>query len=209
MSHFKTKFMRKISFLIFILIFQNLQSQNIKDKLDKVNTTEEAEKFVTENPELAPEILKLSPEIDTVNIPAYFKTLKVGFVMSENGNVFKVISVNKVKAFRVSYIFLDGSKLSVNEINKLRPQLINQFKKGTAFSELAKKHTMDGNVSGELNWFTEGMMFPEFENSIKTHKKGEIYTVDIPSEKWYYVALKTYDDKEVTEITMLKIKSGS
>lgn len=201
--------MRNTTILFLILCFQNIYSQNIKDKLDNVNTIKEAEKFVTDNPELNPEIFSVSPETDTINIPAYFKTLKIGYVMSENGNTFKVISVNKVRAFRVSYIFLDGSKLSVEEINKLRPQIIEQYKKGTAFSELAKKHTMDGNVSGELNWFTEGTMFLEFENAIRTHKKGEIYTVDIPTEKWYYVALKTFDDKEVTEITMLKVKSSS
>ena len=191
-----------------ILCFQNINSQNINDKLDKVTTIEEADKFVTDNPELVPTIFNISPEIETL-VPASFKTLKAGDVFSESGNTFKVISVNKGKAFSVSYVYLDGNKLSMNEINKLRPEIIKQYKKGIKFSELAKKYTMDTNVTGELNWFLEGNMYAEFENGIKAHKMGEIYTLDIPSEKWYYVVLKTHNEKEVTKITMLKVKSST
>ena len=97
----------------------------------------------------------------------------------------------------------------MDEINKLRPEIIMQYKKGIKFSELAKKYTMDTNITGDIYWFLEGQMFAEFENGVKTHKTGEIYTVDIPSEKWYYVVLKTYNEKDVTKITMLKVKSSS
>jgi PPIC-type PPIASE domain len=200
--------MKKITFVFLILFFQNIYSQNIKDKLDKVTTIEEAEKFIEENPELIPEVFNISPEVDTL-VPAYFKTLKAGNVITENGNTFKIISVIKGKALRVSYIYLDGSKLTLNKINKLRPQIISQYKKGTKFPDLAKKYTMDGNVKADLNWFTEDMMVPEFVNAIKIHKKGEIFTVDVPENKWYYVTLKTHEDKEVTKITMLKVKSSS
>ena len=201
--------MKNITFLFLIFSFLNLYSQNIKDKLDNVNTIELAEKFVTDNPELNPEIFTISPEIDTLNIRAHFKTLKDGDILNEDGNIFKVITVSKKNAFRVSYIYLDASKLSLTEIGQLRPKIINQYKKGTTFSDLAKKYTMDGSMTGDLNWFTEGMMVPEFENAIKSHKKGEIFTVDVPENKWYYVTLKTYEDKAVNEITILKVKSGS
>jgi parvulin-like peptidyl-prolyl isomerase len=142
-------------------------------------------------------------------VPAYFKTLKTGNIISKNGNTFKVINIGKVKALRVSYIYLDGSKLSLNEINKLRPQIISQYKKGSKFSDLAKKYTMDGNLNADLNWFTEDMMVTEFVNAIKIHNKGEIFTVDVPENKWYYVTLKTYEDIEVSKISILKVKSSS
>ncbi len=200
--------MRQIMILFLILCIPNLQAQNSTDKLDKVTTIEEAEKFATDSPELTPKIVKLYPEIDSL-VPSYFKTVKAGYVFNENGNKFKVIHVNKVKAFRVSYIYLDGNKFTIGEINKLRPKIINQYKQGTPFSVLVKKHSMDSNATGDLNWFTEGMMVPEFENAIKNHKKGAIFTVDVPENKWYYVTLKTYEDKEVSEITLLTIKSSS
>jgi parvulin-like peptidyl-prolyl isomerase len=190
-----------------MLCFQHIQSQNIKDQLDKITTIEEAKRFMVDHPELIPDLFTVSPEIDP-SAPASYKTLKAGNVISENGNTFKVISVGKTKAFRVSYIYLDGSKLSMVEINKLRPKIISHYKKGTKFVDLAKKYTMDGNMEGDLNWFTEDMMVTEFVNAIKQHKKGEIFTVDVPENKWYYVTLKTYQDKEVTKITMLKVKSS-
>ncbi len=200
--------MRKIIFLFLIPCFQYIYSQNINSNLDKITTIEEAEKFVNDNPELIPEIFNISPEIDTL-VPVAFKTLKVGNVFNESGNTFKVLSVNKAIAYRVSYVYLDGSKLSIIKINKLRTEIIKQYKKGIKISELAKKYTMDTNVTGDLNWFLEGMMYVEFENTIKTHKLGEIYTVDILSKKWYYVVLKTHNEKEVTKIKMLKVKNNS
>ena len=51
----------------------NINAQNIKEKLNNINTIEEAEKFVSDNPELTPEIYTISPEIDPIHIPAYFK----------------------------------------------------------------------------------------------------------------------------------------
>jgi parvulin-like peptidyl-prolyl isomerase len=67
---------------------------------------------------------------------------------------------------------------------------------------------MDGNKTGDLNWFNEGEMVPEFEIAVKKHKKDEIFTVDVPERKWYYVTLKTHEDKEIQELTILKIKNG-
>jgi len=209
MSHLKIAFMRKITFLLFFVCFQSFFSQNVEIKFENIKTIEQAEEFIEKNPDLEAEIFSISPELDTVNIPAHFKTLDIGNLITENGNTFKVISIEKNKTFRVSYIFLDGKKLSLNQIDKLRSKIISQYKIGISFSDLAKEYTMDGNVTGDLNWFSEGMMVPEFENAVKNHKKGDIFTIDVPNNKWYYVTLKTYEDKIVSRITMLKIKNGS
>ena len=201
--------MRKITFLLCFVCFQSLFSQNVEIKLENIKTIEQAEEFIEKNPDLEAEIFSISPELDTVNIPANFKSLEIGNLITENGNTFKVISIEKNLTFRVSYIFLDGKKLSLNQIDKLRSKIISQYKKGISFSDLAKEYTMDGNVTGDLNWFSEGMMVPEFENAVKNHKKNDIFTIDVPNNKWYYVTLKTYEDKIVSRITMLKIKNGS
>lgn len=198
--------MRKIILLFILLCIQNINSQSINAKLDKVSSIIDAEKFVKDNPELIPEIYTFYPEIDTL-VPSYFKTLKVGNIITENESTLKIISVNKRKAFRASYIYFDGNKLSINEINKLRSTIIAKYKKGAEFPDLAEKYTMDGNTKADLYWFTEDMMVPEFVNAIKNHNKGEIFTIDVPDNKWYYVTLKTYDEILVSEITLLKIKS--
>lgn len=101
------------------------------------------------------------------------------------------------KEFRVSYIFLSSKGSSLEEIDALRNKIINLYNDGTPFSELAKKHSIDFNpkTKGDLGWFLEGRMYPEFENAVKRHKKGDIFTVDIPSRNWYYVVLKTHEDR--------------
>jgi parvulin-like peptidyl-prolyl isomerase len=201
--------MKIITVLFGVVCFQNLFAQNLEKQIENVKTIEQATEFVEKNPELEASIFSITPELDSVNIPAHFKKLELGSVISEDGNIYKAISVEKIKAFRVSYIYLDGEKLTLSQIEKLRSKIISQFKEGIAFSDLAKEYSMDGNLSGDLNWFTEGMMVPEFEEAIKMHKKDDIFTVDIPSRNWYYVTLKTYEDILISKITLLSIKNGS
>lgn len=196
--------MKKIAFLILILNVLNLYSQNIKSKLDGVKSMEDAQQFIRSNRDLLPEIYTLSPELDS--LPPRYKGISAGDIIKEGANTIKIISIGKQSAFKVNYIFLDGSKKSVGDINKIRNQITNQYKKGIPFTDLAKKYTMDGNPTGELNWFTEGMMVPEFEKAVQEHKKGELFNIDIPARKWFYLTLKTFDDMEVTKITVLKVK---
>ncbi len=165
--------MKKITVLFWVLCFQNLFAQNLEKQIEKINTIEQATEFVEKNPEFEASIFSITPELDTVNIPAHYKKLELGSVISEDGYIFKAISVEKIEALRVSYIYLDGKKLTFSQIEKLRSKIISQFKEGKAFSDLAKEYTMDGNLSGDLNWFTEGMMVPEFEEAIKMYKKDD------------------------------------
>jgi len=102
------------------------------------------------------------------------------------------------KEYRVSYIYFNGKEISLNDINELRKKIIQKYNYGVNFSVLAKEYSMDGNSEkgGDLGWFPEGRMHPQFEKAIKNHKKGDIFTVDIPSRDWYYVVLKTYSDRD-------------
>jgi hypothetical protein len=53
------------------------------------------------------------------------------------------------------------------------------------------------------------MMVKEFEISVKQHGMGDIFTVDVPSNQWYYVVKKTYEDKNTKEMTILKVMNPS
>jgi parvulin-like peptidyl-prolyl isomerase len=202
--------MTKLLFLSVLFISHfNINTQNNSDSLVNINTLEEAEKFAINNPELSPEVFKVYPEIDTVKTPDSFRKMKAGDIVKEGENLFKAISLRKVKIFRVNYIYLDGNKLSTKEIEKLRSEIISKYKKGTKFLDLVKEYTMDGNKSGDLDWFPEGMTVTEFENSVKNHKKDEIFTVDVLENKWFYVVLKSFNDREINEIEMIKIKNNT
>jgi peptidyl-prolyl cis-trans isomerase C len=55
-------------------------------------------------------------------------------------------------------------------------EILAEIKKGGNFEELAKKHSIDaaGAKGGDLGWFGQGSMIPEFENVAFAMKEGEI-----------------------------------
>ncbi len=127
----------------------------------------------------------------------------------ENGYtfVYKLIEKSMLPEYRASYIYLDGTKLSAQQIDSLRPLIINKFKSGTAFSELVDKYNMDGNADkGDLGWFKQGSMMPEFESAVRDQTINEIFTVDVPERNWHYVALKTHENREKEYWTFVKVR---
>jgi peptidyl-prolyl cis-trans isomerase C len=55
-------------------------------------------------------------------------------------------------------------------------EILAEIKKGGNFEELAKKHSIDaaGAKGGDLGWFGQGSMIPEFEKVVFGMKEGEI-----------------------------------
>ena len=64
--------------------------------------------------------------------------------------------------------------------------------------------SLKGLKDGDLDWFNEGIMVKVFEDEIKNHKKGDVFIVNIPKRKWYYVVYKTQDDKEKIKLTYIE-----
>ena len=124
--------------------------------------------------------------------------------------VYCLIDIKTNTEYRASYIYLDGTKLKKTEIDSLRPIIIQKFENGISFEDLNEEYNMDPNPNkGDLGWFKKGAMVLEFEKAIREHKLDEIFTVDIPERNWYYVALKTFDNRQNKERTYLKIKSSN
>ena len=73
--------------------------------------------------------------------------------------------------------------------------------------ELVQQYNMDGNITGDTKWFTENMMIKEFEEAVRSHKQGDIFTVDKPSQNWYHVVLKTHKDTYLKKLTLIRAKS--
>lgn len=156
--------------------------------LEKINSIEEAENFIKLNPKA--EITTLEVNNDSLD---YYKNR---FLEKDMIDKNRIVKIESILSMRVSYIYLDGSKLAINQINKKREEITKLYKKGKPFGELAVTYNMDGNPSkGDLGWFNEGVMHKTFEDAIKNHKKDDLFEVDIPENKWYYVVLKTYNDQ--------------
>lgn len=123
--------------------------------------------------------------------------------------IYKVVEKTKTTHYRVSYIFLDGSKYELSDLNALRLKIITDYKNGAPFDFLAKRYSMDENANkgGDLGWFTKGDMYPDFENEIinGNYDLEDVFTIDIPEKNWFYVVLKTHEPKIISEISVLKI----
>lgn len=201
-----------ILFLVSTSTFLTAQT-SIEKEIEILETPEQAEeyletkkskknKLITFNEEkhktiLAKELFKLNVGGTKVNEREFEKTY------------YKVINKSKKTYHRVAYIYLDGSKQTLNAINALREKIIAQYHNGAPFDFLAKQYSMDANANkgGDLGWFVKGEMHSEFENEVlnDSHELNDIFTIDIPSENWYYVVLKTHEPKDISEIEVLKI----
>lgn len=160
-----------------------VSSQNFNE----INSPEEAEHFIELNPKA--EITTLEISNDSLD---YYKNR---FLEKDWIDINRIVKVKPILAMRVSYIYLDGSKLTINEISEKRKEIIKLYKKGKSFGDLVTIYTMDSNPNkGDLGWFNEGVMHKKFEDAIKNHKINDLFVVDIPENKWYYVVLKTYSD---------------
>ena len=95
----------------------------------------------------------------------------------------------------VKGIFIDSYGLTKQERDQLRRQIIDQYRAGTPFADLAATHDLNGNPGGELPSFYEGMMVPEFDRATRSRRVGEIFPVDVNEQGWYYVVLKTQPNR--------------
>jgi PPIC-type PPIASE domain len=188
MNHYFTTFFSLFCFL-------NVWSQNISE----INSLEAAENFIKSNPKAEIATLEITP--DSLD---FYKTR---FLDADLKDKNRIVKIEGFVAMRVSYVYLDGNKLSMNEIDSKRKEIIKLHKKGKSFGALATDYTMDSSKAnnGDLGWFNEGVMHKTFEDAIKNHKKNDLFTIDIPENKWYYIVLKTFDDLPKSTLYILSL----
>jgi parvulin-like peptidyl-prolyl isomerase len=144
-------------------------------------------------------LYSLNPAKDTTKRDQQLYKMKPGEIASIDGGSYKVIKDTGNYTFRASYIYLDGARLTHPQIDSLRALILKKYAAGTSFEDLADKYTMDGNRKhGDVGFFQAGMMAKEFEDGVRVHAKDEVFTLDIPDKKWYYIVKKTADNQGET-----------
>lgn len=170
-----------------------------KKALKKITSLEQIETLKSQHPDWTIYEDK-TMQSDSTKFPGIVNA-KVGDVLLKQYNsnaptfVIKVLSEREEELCKLKYIYLDGSKLSTSQIDSLRTVILAKYSNREDFESLVKAYTMDGNATGDLDWFSRGMMVEAFDNAVRNRKKGEIFKVDVADKQWYYIVLKTHDNK--------------
>ncbi len=178
----------------------------VTEQFAKINTVPEAQKYIDANAALKPTILKLSYGKDSSLIEKRLLRQKKGDVFSVGYVTYKVLEASEVVNYRANYIFLDGSSLTMPQIDSLKKIIVQKASSGVPFEQLSDEYTMDGNTTkGDTGWFFGPEMMPkEFQDAVQNHKKNDVFFVDVSDKQWHYIVKKTYDDQIKKDITVLR-----
>ena len=206
--------LKKLFIICFITITSFISAQtSIEKELEIIESTDQIKNYLESKNSNKNKLITFNEEKHKTLLAKELFKLHVGGTKSSEtefeNTYYKIINKTNNPYYRVSYIYLDGSKYDLKNINALRNRIILKYNNGTPFDFLAKQYSMDENANkgGDLGWFSTGEMHPDFENIIinENHNINDIFTIDIPSKKWYYVVLKTFEPKEILEVEVLKI----
>lgn len=206
--------LKNILLLLGLVITTVCFSQNdFESEIDSIQTLDEAKIYVKKNKSLKGQVITFNKEKHHTQIADELFRLGKGskkvYKTDMIKTYYKVVEKNEIPYQKLSYIFLDGKKKTMEEINILRQNIILKYNNGFRFEDLAKHYSMDTNANrgGDLGWVTHGDLHPDFEAHVldNSHQVDDIFTVDIPDQQWYYVILKTEDTKYIEEIKVLKV----
>jgi len=178
----------------------------VTEQFQKITTVQQAQQFIDANAALKPVLLHLSYGKDTTLIAKRLLRQNKGDVFSVGYVTYKVLEATETVNYRASYIFLDGSTLSMPEIDSLKKLIVQKLSTGAPVDQLSDQYTMDGNTThGDTGWFFGIEMMPkEFQEAVSKHKTGDIFFVDVSDRQWHYIVKKTYDDDLKKDITVLR-----
>ena len=191
--------------------------KEIKKTLKSIETQEDFQTYKDKTSDCNIELIELNTS--NSELPKKLVKLKKGKIraikIDDENYYYKSINYSKETEFRVSYIYLNGSELTKKEVDSIRPIIIRKYKSGVSFADLVNDYNMDGNSNkGDLGWFKKGKKVPDFEKAVIEHKKSDIFIVDVDNSDnhwhpWYYVVLKTHNDRISETQTYIRIKSSS
>lgn len=180
--------------------------QTVTEKFQKITTLEQAQQYISANPDLKPAMLDVSYGKDSGLLEKRLLRQNKGDVFSVGYVTYKVIDVKESTLLRAAYIFLDGGSLSKSEIDSLKKIIVTRANAGESWAKLSDEFTMDGNkTKGDTDWFYGEFSFPkEFQDAVQKHKQGEIFFVDVPEKQWHYIVKKTHNDQITKDIKVLR-----
>ncbi len=113
------------------------------------------------------------------------KTGKVYGPFRGNNILLKVLAKLPNRFYHVSHILLDTSVYQPRFADSLAGNIIRRIQSGSSsFQNMAATYSADHATAvkgGDLGWFVRGVMLPQLDKAIGTHKKGELFKVWTPA----------------------------
>tara|TARA_R110000850_G_scaffold108909_3_gene221442 strand:- start:79 stop:705 length:627 start_codon:yes stop_codon:yes gene_type:complete len=199
--------------LLFSFIIIGASGQTLKQAtkvLKKVNSLEEFETLKGKYPDWNITVDKTILS-DSSDFPEIVKAKKGDILRKQwhsNTPTFamKVMKMDSTELCKVKYIVFSGREYSRAKIDSIRKVILSKYEAGESFESLAAQYHTDGNKTGDLQWFPKGRMVEEFDSAVWNRAKGEIFTVDVERNMWYYVVLKTHDNKMEKTVVSIRIQ---
>ncbi len=199
--------------LILLISFSAFSQKQVKKELASIETIDQAENYLETKKSKKNKLMAFNEEKHKTKLAKMLLEMPVGatkIVDSEFSQThYKIVDKTNEPHYRISYIFLDETKVDIDKIYEIRKTVMYEYENGIRFEDLAKRYSMDDNAikGGDSGWFKEGEMPEEIDKEVSdlSHDLDSIYSVRVPSENGYYIILKTYRVQTIKEVKVLKI----
>jgi parvulin-like peptidyl-prolyl isomerase len=176
-----------IATCIFTALLFSVKSQTVAQIKKELETTPDPIGYVKYK-------LKKKFKIDTVSVMSSTSFMGLADSIAYKGKVGKVYGpfkgnniLIKVLAkipntfYHVSHVLIDTGVFKKEFADSLADKIISRIKSGsTTFASMATTYSSDpisAAKGGDLGWFVRGVMLPQLDKGIGTHKKGELFKV--------------------------------
>ena len=165
--------------------------------------------------------LKKKYKIDTVSIISSTSFLGLADSLAYKGKIGKVYGpfkgnnvLIKVLAklpntfYHVTHIVLDTSVFKKSFADSLASTIIRRIQSGEkTFEDMAGTYSADtgsATKGGDVGWFVKGIMLPQLDQAIASHKKGDLFKVWTPAGL-HVVTIKDNPKKDVGFALLLRV----
>ena len=172
--------------LLFVFVFSHAQRKSVAQMKAGLQKAQNPMAYARDS-------LKKRYVLDTIIIPRIGNYQSIADSLGYKGQIGKVygpydkgrilvqVLAKLPNTFhRISQIYLDAAVFSNKFADSLSDAIIKRVRSGSAsFEQMAQTYSMGGEgiTKGDLGWIARGVLIPEIDKAISTHKKGDIFKV--------------------------------
>ncbi|NYJ25970.1 peptidylprolyl isomerase [Allomuricauda sp. ARW1Y1] len=195
---------KNIIFVLFVMPCCFGQNPDYKLLMRNISTQNQVDSIQLNNPCFS--LKRIIQTTSDSGFEEFIKDIEIDSIKEFNDVYYKILNKKTKKEFKVKYIWLDGGKMSNSKIQGTKKEIFRRYRNGEDFGDLADEYSMDPRKNqGNLGWFPEGRMVPEFEKSVAEHELNDIFESIQKDRNWHFVVLKTHNDRETGEFEYLKL----